>query len=98
MLDATEASDLVQALAARGLIGRPQAAGGLRWVEVLEAHEDTDRLLADVAEAVATWLAERERHSLEVRVEDEVHEITAHADLREALRARVRSRTRRQSA
>jgi hypothetical protein len=94
-LDASEASELVQALAARGLIGRQQAGSGPRWVEVLEAHEDTDRLLADVAEAVSTWLGERERPSLEIRVEGAVHTVTPEADLREVLRARIPARKRR---
>jgi hypothetical protein len=95
-LDATEASDLVQALAARGLIGRPVGAVGSRWVEVNEAREETHRLLHDVTEAVAIWLAENERPTLDIEVEGRVHHVSAQADLRDALRAqlRVKARTR----
>lgn len=93
-LDATEASDLVQALAARGLIGRPVGANGDRWVEVSEAREETHRLLADVTDAVATWLAEHERESIDVEVEGRLQHVSARADLRDALRARIRARAR----
>ena len=89
-LDATEASDLVHALAARGLIGRPVAAESQRWVEVSEAHEETSRLLADVTDAVSTWLGEHERSSIEVEVEGRVVRISARDDLRDVLRARLR--------
>jgi hypothetical protein len=93
-LDAAEASDLVHALAARGLIGRSIASGGARWVEVCEAREETRRLLADVTEAVETWLADRARASLEIRVEDRVEHVTVDQALREALRARITARRR----
>lgn len=94
MLDATEASDLVHALAARGLIGRPVAAESERWVEVCEAHEDTSRLLADVTDAVSTWLAEHERPAVDVEVEGRVLRVSARDDLRDVLRARLRVRAR----
>lgn len=93
-LDATEASDLVQALAARGLIGRPVGTEGDRWVEVSEAHEETRRLLADVTDAVAIWLAEHERESIDIEVEGRVQHVRARDDLRDALRARLRARAR----
>ncbi len=90
-LDATEASDLVQALAARGLIGRPLGADGERWVEVHDAHEETRRLLTDVIEAVETWLAEHDRDAVDVSVEGRLHRVTVGDDLRDALRARIRA-------
>lgn len=93
-LDATEASDLVHALAARGLIGRPVAAESERWVEVFEAHEETDRLLADVTDAVSTWLAERARAAVDIEVEGRVLRVGAPDDLRDVLRARLRGKTR----
>jgi hypothetical protein len=89
-LDATEASDLVHALAARGLIGRAVAADAERWVEVCEAREETKRLLADVTDAVSTWLAEHERSTIDVEVEGRVVRVSARDDLRDVLRARLR--------
>lgn len=94
MLDATEASDLVHALAARGLIGREVGADGERWVEVSEAHEETRRLLADVTDAVSTWLAEHERVTVDIEVEGQVVHVSARDDLRDVLQARLRTRTR----
>jgi hypothetical protein len=93
-LDATEASDLVHALAARGLIGRTVPTDGERWVEVCDAHEETRRLLADVTDAVSIWLAERERARVDVEVEGRIVHVSARADLRDALRARLRVRAR----
>jgi hypothetical protein len=93
-LDAREASDLVQALAARGLIGRPVRERGSHWVEVHEAHEETRRLLADVTAAVETWLSDREERSLSIEVEGRIREIEAPGDLRDVLRERLRTRTR----
>jgi hypothetical protein len=89
-LDAIEASDLVHALAARGLIGRAVSVEAGRWVEVREPREETNRLLADVTDAVSTWLAERERPSVDVEVEGRVVSVTARDDLRDVLRARLR--------
>lgn len=89
-LDATESSDLVHALAARGLIGRTVAAETERWVEVSEAHEETKRLLADVTDAVSTWLAEHERSTVDVEVEGRVVRVSARDDLRDVLRAQLR--------
>lgn len=89
-LDATEASDLVHALAARGLIGRAVGADGERWVEVSEPREETRRLLADVIDAVSTWLSEHERASVDIEVEGQVVHVRARDDLRDVLRARLR--------
>jgi hypothetical protein len=96
MLDAREASDLVQALAARGLIGRPVGEVGRQWVEVHEAHEETRRLLSDVTNAVETWLSEREERSLSIEVEGRVRQIEGYGDLRDVLRRRLRARARAQ--
>lgn len=93
-LDATEASDLVHALAARGLIGRPVTTESERWVEVCEVHEETNRLLADVTDAVSTWLAEHERSSIDVEVEGRVVRMSTRDDLRDVLRARLRVKAR----
>lgn len=94
-LDAAEASDLAQSLAARGLVGRRVSAGGSSWVEVHETREETRRLLADLVEAVETWLAEHERlPALEIHVEDTVTRVPSRGDLRDALRERVRARAR----
>lgn len=93
-LAATEANDLVHALAARGLIGRLVVAESERWVEVCEAHEETSRLLADVTDAVSTWLAEHERTSVDVTVEGRVLRVNARDDLRAVLREQLRVRAR----
>ena len=97
-LAAGEARDLVHSLAVRGLVGRLDTTGEHGWVEVRETHEDTDRLLAEVTDAVAAWLREHERPPLEIRVEGAVHEVAARSDLREELRAQVRERARRGNA
>ncbi len=95
-LDATETSDLIRMLGARGLVGRRTSDGEPCWVEVLEAHERTDRLLAEVSEAVSAWLSDRGRPSLEIRVEDNVLRVEARDDdLSDVLRAQVRAKARR---
>ena len=88
-LDAEEAGDLVQALAARGLIGTASPAGRHRWVDVRDPHEETRRLLSDVVAAVETWLAEHDRRSLEVRVGTDVHRVLRPDTLPDALHARA---------
>jgi hypothetical protein len=88
-LDAIEASDLAQALGARGLTGRTVVADDERWVVVQETHEQTERLVADVSHALETWLDDRDRSAVDVHVEGRVLSVGRHTDLREALRARV---------
>ena len=94
-LDAKEAEDLVQALAARGLIGHLVEAEGDRYVEVREAHEDTGRLLADVSASLDTWLVEHDRESVDVRVEDVSHTVAAGASIDADLTGQVRRSARR---
>jgi hypothetical protein len=92
-LDAAEADDLVSALAVRGLVGRPVVANGERWVELHEAHEETERLLAEATAAVEAWLADRGRPAVELTVAGRTLTVRAHAGLNEALRTRLPSRT-----
>ena len=93
-LDAEEAEDLVQALAARGLIGHPIEAGKAWDVEVREAHEETERLFEDVRASLEVWLDEHGRPSAKVIVEGELHTIEARPGLDAALRRRVRGAPR----
>jgi antitoxin (DNA-binding transcriptional repressor) of toxin-antitoxin stability system len=92
-LDAAEADDLVGALAVRGLVGRPVAADGERFVELHEAHEETDRLVAEVTAAVEAWLADRGRPAVELTVAGRAFPVQAAASLDEALRTRLPSRS-----
>jgi hypothetical protein len=89
-----EAADLVHALAARGLIGKPERRHDAIWLEVHEAHEETERLLGEVTTAVAEWLADQERATLELRVGSRVETVAARGDLRDALRARASASAR----
>jgi len=68
--NAAEARDLVRALAVGGLTGRLVHAGGRLEVEIRSVHEETRRLALDVAAALETWLEDRERDSVAVRVGD----------------------------
>lgn len=93
-LEETEAIDLVNALAARGLVGTPAERGSVTWVAVCDAHEDTERLLGDVAAAVASWLAERDRPPLELRVGSRVETVAGRRDIRDVLDARAAAKVR----
>ena len=59
-LDGAEAIDLVQALAVRGLVGKPLAERKRQAVVVHDPHEEADRLV-DVVAALESWLADRGR-------------------------------------
>jgi hypothetical protein len=89
ILEVAEASDLAEALAVRGLIGRPVAARGKRWVEIHEPHEEEERLLAEVKEAVEAWLADRGHPAVEIRVGDRSIAVKAPERLDDALRERL---------
>jgi hypothetical protein len=93
-LQEAEAVDLVRALASRGLIGRRAEHGDELWLEVWEAREDTERLLGEVSAAVADWLADHDRPTLELRVGARVQTVAARGDLPDALRARAAAATR----
>jgi hypothetical protein len=87
-LEGDEAVDLVQALAVRGLIGKPMQRRARHAVVIYHPHEDTDRLLPDVIEALEAWLADRGLESVEVRVGAESRSVRAR-ELPGALRRRV---------
>ena len=87
-LEGGEAVDLVQALAVRGLIGKPMRRRTRHAVVIHHPHEDTERVLPDVIEALEAWLADRGRESVEVRVGADSRSIRAR-ELPGALRGRV---------
>ncbi|MCC6222089.1 MAG: hypothetical protein IT201_01190 [Thermoleophilia bacterium] len=76
-LPGPEALDLAQALAVRGITGRPIRATGRFEVVVHDSHEDPDRLVHDLVDALEEWLADRGR--LEVGVRIAGSEQTVHA-------------------
>lgn len=88
-LDMTEARDLVEALAVRGLIATLEEGAGDILVELNEPHEETERLLADLTVALETWLADRGRSAIDVRVADRAIVVRAATDLDDALRSRL---------
>jgi hypothetical protein len=94
-LDAAEAGDLVEALAVRGLIGTPVDGEGGRWVELRSSREKTERLLADVADAVEAWLADRGRAALEIRAGRHAYSVRAGQRLDDVLRSRLPAASRR---
>ena len=53
-------------LALRGLIGSSEREGKLSAVVIPHPHEDTERLLPDVVEALEGWLADRGKESAEL--------------------------------
>jgi hypothetical protein len=86
-LDAEEAEDLVQALAARGLVAHLIRTRSDWHVEVREAHEETERLLADVRTALDLWVRERGRPAPDVTVGEP--DDPAPDQLNDALKGRV---------
>lgn len=67
-LPGREALDLAQALAVRGIAGRPVRASGRYEVEIHDSHEDEDRLVHDVVDALGQWLADRGRVEVGLRM------------------------------
>lgn len=63
-----DGSELIDTLARRGLIGRLLQAGSGWEVELDSPREETQRLLRDLEPALATWLADRHRASIPLRV------------------------------
>ena len=66
--DADEGADLVDALAVRGLTGNLVYTNGTPEVLIRYRWEETQRLTADVVAALETWLEDRGRISVAVRV------------------------------
>jgi hypothetical protein len=91
-LASREAVDLVQALAVRGIVGKPLYAGEGYAVVVHDPHEDEQRLLAEVLHALEGWLADRRREPLEVRVGARTQTVRGGSDLASALRDEARAR------
>lgn len=88
-LDGGDAIDLVQALAVRGLVGKPVLEDGRHAIVVHDPHEELDRLVADLVEALGAWLADRGRASLDVRVEGKRRRVAPGAALTDALGRRL---------
>jgi hypothetical protein len=89
VLDAAEASDLVEALAVRGLTATSAARGGGHWVELHELHEETERLLVEVTEAVEAWRADRGRPPLQIQVGEQTRAVGSGERLDDALRSQL---------
>jgi hypothetical protein len=88
-LDGAEAIDLVQALAVRGLVGKPLRKGTRHAVVVHDPHEDTDRLVAELVAALETWLADRGGESLRLTLGDRSRTVSPSPDLPGALQGRL---------
>jgi hypothetical protein len=91
-LEAGEAIDLMKALAVRGLVGILEREGSRHAVFVHDPHEETERLLAEVVEALESWLADRGRDAVEVRVGERVQTVAPRGDVRDALKPRLARR------
>ena len=98
VLDAGEARDLVEALAVRGLIGTMSETEGACVVELNEPHEETDRLLTEVVDALEAWLLDRGRPGVEVRVGGRVIPVEPSERLDEALHTRLPRSARRRGS
>ena len=94
-LAADEARDLVEALAVRGLIGRATEAADGWWVELHDPHEETERLVAEVTEAVQAWLVDRNRPSATISVAERWTTVEPGERIEETLRGRLPSARRR---
>lgn len=70
LASATEARDLVRALAVWGLTGLLVGAGGRLEVEIHSAREEKRRLFLDVVVALKAWLEDPGRDPVAVRVGD----------------------------
>jgi hypothetical protein len=88
-LDGADAIDLVQALAVRGLVGKPLRRGNRHAVVVHDPHEDADRLVAELVAALESWLADRGGESLRLTLGDRSRTVSAPADLPGTLHGRI---------
>ncbi len=88
-VDISEARDMVEALAVRGLIATVEETAGEILVELNEPHEETERLLGDLTVALETWLADRGRSAVDVHLGDRAIVVRAAADLDSTLRSRL---------
>jgi hypothetical protein len=75
VLDAEEARDLIGALAVRGLVGRPLDEAAGVWVELHEAREDAERLLAEAIDTVRAWVSDRGKDAVEVHADTGVYTV-----------------------
>ena len=89
-----EARDLVEALAVRGLIGRADEADDGWWVELHDSREETERLVAEVTDAVRAWLLDRGRPSARISVAERWTTVEPGERLDDALRGRLPSHRR----
>jgi hypothetical protein len=89
-LDLTEARDLVDALAVRGLIATVEESAGETRIELNEPHEETERLLADLTVALQVWLADRGRNAVDVHLADRSIVVVAPGGIDSTLQMRLR--------
>jgi hypothetical protein len=67
-LDEDEAHDLSDALARHGLSGGPRHIGEKWEVDLALRYEKTSTLVADVVQALETWLDDHRRAAVRLRV------------------------------
>jgi hypothetical protein len=91
-LESREAIDLAEALAVRGIVGRPVRSTEGHAVVVHDPRERVDRLVDEIVAALESWLADRGRGPVSVRVGTRVHDVAAREALPGALMERARAR------
>ena len=94
-LESSDAEDLAQALAVRGLVGHVISSRGGATLEIRDEREDTERLIAEVIGALQAWLVDRHHDPLEISAGSERRVVGPEGELPAALAARVRRKTRR---
>ena len=88
-----DAADLAQALAVRGLVGHVIRAGNRAALEIRDEREDTERLIAEVVDALRAWLADRHHEPLVVSAGSLRRTVEPEGGLPAALAARVPRQT-----
>jgi hypothetical protein len=89
-----DAADLAQALAVRGLIGHVTGPAKRATLEIRDEREDTERLIAEVIEALKAWLADRHHEPLVVSAGGVRRTVGAEGELTTVLAARIPKRAR----
>jgi len=82
-----DARDLSDALARRGLNGAPVRLEGGWEVDLVEKREETGRLLDDLTAALVTWLDDRRRTAVALRVGTRGYMFDSHSGLADDERA-----------
>jgi hypothetical protein len=77
----SHAQALIQALAARGLVGKLGKEGSRLAVTIMDRHGTTDRLLADVLSVVTAWRREHLLPAVPVRLGETRYWISGGGDV-----------------